>query len=220
MQWQESGYPRLKQSKFKKMEKNHMQGPESPEPRYDETDLREAVRILKEGGIILYPTDTVWGIGCDATNEDAVRKIYELKQREDSKSMLVLVGSEGMLQRTVRRVPDIAWQLIDAAVNPMTIIYDHPTGVADNLKAEDGSLGIRITSERFSRALCERLRRPIVSTSANVSGKPTPSTFSEISSRIKDGVDYVCRYRQNDKASGRPSNIIKITRENIVKVIR
>ena len=197
-----------------------MQGPESPEPRYDETDLREAVRILKEGGIILYPTDTVWGIGCDATNEDAVRKIYELKQREDSKSMLVLVGSEGMLQRTVRSVPDIAWQLIDVAVNPMTIIYDHPTGVADNLKAEDGSLGIRITSERFSRALCERLRRPIVSTSANVSGKPTPSTFSEISSLIKNGVDYVCRYRQKDKASGRPSNIIKITRENIVKVIR
>lgn len=197
-----------------------MQGQEPLEARYDEADLREAVRILKEGGIILYPTDTVWGIGCDATNDDAVRKIYELKQRDDSKTMLVLVGSEGMLQRTVKKVPDIAWQLIDVAVNPMTIIYDHPVGVAENLKAEDGSLGIRITSERFSRALCDRLRRPIVSTSANVSGKPTPSTFAEISSRIKQGVDYVCRYRQNEKASGRPSNIIKITRENIVKVIR
>lgn len=189
-------------------------------PVYDEADLKEAVRILKEGGIILYPTDTVWGIGCDARNEEAVRKIYKLKQRADSKSMLVLVGSEGMLQRTVKDVPEIAWQLIDVAVNPMTIIYDHPVGVAENLKAEDGSLGIRITSEKFSRMLCERLKGPIVSTSANVSGKPTPMTFAEISSEIKQGVDYVCRYRQRDKASARPSNIIKITRGNVVKVIR
>ena len=188
--------------------------------RYDEADLKEAVKVMKEGGIILYPTDTVWGIGCDAANEEAVRKIYELKKREDSKSMLVLVGSEGMLQRTVKDVPEIAWQLIEAAVNPMTIIYDHPTGVADSLKAEDGSLGIRITSEKFSRMLCERMRGPIVSTSANVSGKPTPMTFAEISSEIKNGVDYVCRFRQKEKASSKPSNIIKITRENIVKVIR
>ncbi len=188
--------------------------------RYDEADLKEAVKVMKEGGIILYPTDTVWGIGCDAANEEAVRKIYELKKREDSKSMLVLVGSEGMLQRTVKDVPEIAWQLIEAAVNPMTIIYDHPIGVAESLKAEDGSLGIRITSEKFSRMLCERMRGPIVSTSANVSGKPTPMTFAEISSEIKNGVDYVCRFRQKEKASSKPSNIIKITRENIVKVIR
>lgn len=190
------------------------------EPRYDEADLKEAVKVMKEGGIILYPTDTVWGIGCDARNAEAVEKIFRLKERADSKSMLVLVGSEGMLQRTVRDVPDIAWQLIDVAVNPMTIIYDHPIGVAENLKAEDGSLGIRITSEKFSRTLCERLKGPIVSTSANISGKPTPMTFSEISSDIKKGVDYVCQYRQKDKASARPSNIIKITQENIVKVIR
>ncbi|MDE6561989.1 MAG: threonylcarbamoyl-AMP synthase [Muribaculaceae bacterium] len=191
-----------------------------PDIRYDESDLKEAVRVLKEGGIILYPTDTVWGIGCDARNEKAVERIFQLKQRADSKSMLVLVGSEGMLQRTVKHVPEIAWQLIDVAVNPMTIIYDNPVGVADNLKAEDGSLGIRITSERFSRALCERLKGPIVSTSANISGKPTPLTFSEISSDIKKGVDYVCSFRQKEKATSRPSNIIKITRENIVKVIR
>ena len=189
-------------------------------PRYDEADLREAVRILKEGGTILYPTDTVWGIGCDARNEEAVRKIFRLKQREDSKSMLVLVGSEGMLQRTVSRVPEIAWQLIDAAVNPMTIIYDHPVGVAECLKADDGSLGIRITSEKFSRTLCERLKGPIVSTSANISGKPTPMTFAEISSDIKNGVDYVCKFRQKEKGGARPSNIIKVTRENVVKVIR
>ncbi len=190
------------------------------EPRYDEADLKEAVKILKEGGIILYPTDTVWGIGCDARNEKAVERIFQLKQRADSKSMLVLVGSEGMLQRTVKSVPEIAWQLIDVAVNPMTIIYDHPVGVAENLKAEDGSLGIRITSEKFSRTLCERLKGPIVSTSANISGKPTPLTFAEISSDIKNGVDYVCKFRQKEKANSRPSNIIKITRENIVKVIR
>lgn len=202
------------------MEEKSSPHPVILEPRYDENDLREAVRVMKEGGIILYPTDTVWGIGCDARNEKAVKKIYDLKKREDSKSMLVLVGSEGMLQRTVRRVPDIAWQLLDVAVNPMTIVYDHPEGVAENLKAEDGSLGIRITSEKFSRALTERMRGPIVSTSANISGKPTPRTFAEISSEIKNGVDYVCRFRRNEKASSKPSNIIKITKENIVKVIR
>lgn len=202
------------------MEEKSSPHPAILEPRYDENDLREAVRVMKEGGIILYPTDTVWGIGCDARNEKAVKKIYDLKKREDSKSMLVLVGSEGMLQRTVRRVPDIAWQLLDVAVNPMTIVYDHPEGVAENLKAEDGSLGIRITSEKFSRALTERMRGPIVSTSANISGKPTPRTFAEISSEIKNGVDYVCRFRRNEKASSKPSNIIKITKENIVKVIR
>lgn len=188
--------------------------------RYDEEDLKQAVKTLKEGGIILYPTDTVWGIGCDARNAEAVAKIYRLKQREDSKSMLVLVGSEGMLQRTVTDIPEIAWQLIDVAVNPMTIIYDHPVGVADNLKAEDGSLGIRITSEKFSRTLCERLRGPLVSTSANISGKPTPKTFAEISSDIKNGVDYVCRFRQKERGNAKPSNIIKITKGNIVKVIR
>lgn len=189
-------------------------------PRYEEDDLRNALDTLKKGGIILYPTDTVWGIGCDARNAEAVAKIYDLKKRADSKSMLVLVGSEGMLQRTVKEVPDIAWQLIDAAVNPMTIIYDDAIGVAPNLIASDGSLGIRITSEKFSRALCDRLRAPLVSTSANVSGEPTPHSFAEISPAIIDGVDYVCRYRRDDHKEAKPSNIIKITRGNIVKVIR
>ncbi len=202
------------------MEEKKQHIPVTPQPVYDEADLKEALRVLKEGGIILYPTDTVWGIGCDARNPEAVEKIFKLKERADSKSMLVLVGSEGMLQRTVKSVPEIAWQLIDVAVNPMTIIYDYPVGVADNLKADDGSLGIRITTEKFSRTLCERMRGPIVSTSANKSGKPTPMTFSEISSEIKNGVDYICKFRQKDKASSKPSNIIKITKENIVKVIR
>lgn len=202
------------------MEEKATHIPLTPQPLYDEADIKEALRVMKEGGIILYPTDTVWGIGCDARNPEAVEKIFKLKERADSKSMLVLVGSEGMLQRTVKSVPEIAWQLIDVAVNPMTIIYDTPLGIADNLKAEDGSLGIRITTEKFSRTLCERMRGPIVSTSANKSGKPTPMTFSEISSEIKNGVDYVCKYRHKEKVSSKPSNIIKITKENIVKVIR
>lgn len=187
---------------------------------YDHDDLREAVRIMKNGGIILYPTDTVWGIGCDARNKDAVEKIYRLKQRSDSKSMLVLVGNEGMMQRIVNEVPEIAWQLIDVAVNPLTIIYDGAKDIADNLIAEDGSLGIRITSELFSKALCEKLGAPIVSTSANISGNPTPVIFSEIDPRIIDGVDYVCRYRQSDTSRSKASNIIKITRGNVIKVIR
>ncbi len=187
---------------------------------YDQADLWEAIKVMKDGGIILYPTDTVWGIGCDALNEDAVEKIYKLKKREDSKSMLVLVSSEGMLQRTVREVPEIAWQLIDAAVKPMTIIYDDAIGVAKNLVAGDGSLGIRITNEMFSKSLCERFRGPIVSTSANISGHPTPKYFSEIAPEIINGVNYVCKYRQNDHNPSSPSNIIKITRGNIVKVIR
>lgn len=190
------------------------------ESRFEMDDLKEAVRTMKQGGIILYPTDTVWGIGCDAGNEDAVKKIYNLKKREDSKSMLVLVSSEGMLQRTVKEVPDIAWQLIDAAVNPMTIVYDDAIGVASNLISEDGSLGIRITGEKFSYSLCERMRGPIVSTSANISGRPTPHNFSEISQEIIDGVDYVCKFRQKEHGAAKPSNIIKITRGNIVKVIR
>lgn len=169
-------------------------------PRYEADDMARAVETLKKGGIILYPTDTVWGIGCDASNPEAVKKIYNLKQRADSKSMLVLVGSEGELQRTVEEVPDAAWMLIEAAVKPLTIIYDRPKGLASNLLAEDGSVGIRIADEVFSRTLCQRLRQPLVSTSANISGHKTPRTFAEIDDEIKNGVDYVVRYRQEDTA--------------------
>ena len=195
-----------------------MRGPEAE--RYDAADMARAVETLRSGGIVLYPTDTVWGIGCDATNPEAVRRIYELKQRSDAKSMLVLVGSEGELQRTVENIPDAAWMLIEAAVNPLTIIYDHPVGLAPELLADDGSVGVRITSELFSRTLCQRLRRPIVSTSANISGRKTPATFAEISSEIIDGVDYVVSYRRDDTRRARPSNIIKVSDSDIVKVIR
>lgn len=190
------------------------------EIRYEREDMAQALEVLKEGGIILYPTDTIWGIGCDATNEEAVKKIYDLKQRSDSKSMLVLVGSEGELQRNVEEVPEAAWMLIETAVNPITIIYDRPKGIARNLLAEDGSAGIRITSELFSRTLCNRLRHPIVSTSANISGKKTPVTFSEIDEDIKKGVDYIVRFRQNDISRHKSSNIIKVSDSGIIKIIR
>lgn len=175
---------------------------------------------MKKGGIILYPTDTVWGIGCDATNPDAVKKIYALKQREESKSMLVLVDGEAMLERTVNDIPEVAWQLIEAAVDPLTIIYDHPHGVAPNLLADDGSLGIRVTEERYSNELCRRLRRPIVSTSANISGKKAPAVFSQISQEIIDGVDYVAEYRREETGNPSPSNIIKVSDGGLIKVIR
>jgi len=187
---------------------------------YDPNDMASALETLKEGGIILYPTDTVWGIGCDATDEEAVRRIYQLKQRTDSKSMLVLVGSAGELQHTVETVPEAAWMLIDAAVHPVTVIYDHPRGLASNLLAEDGSAGIRITTETFSSTLCRRLRRPLVSTSANISGTKTPRTFCEIAPEIVNGVDYVVKYRQNDNIRHQASNIIKVSDTGVIKIIR
>lgn len=190
------------------------------EIKYEREDMAQALEVLKKGGIILYPTDTIWGIGCDATNEEAVKKIYDLKQRSDAKSMLVLVGSEGELQRNVEEVPEAAWMLIETAVNPITIIYDRPKGIARNLLAGDGSAGIRITSEVFSRTLCNRLRHPIVSTSANISGKKTPVTFSEIDEDIKKGVDYIVRFRQNDISRHKSSNIIKVSDSGIIKIIR
>lgn len=183
-------------------------------------DLKEALQCLKEGGIILYPTDTVWGIGCDARNSEAVKKIYDLKKRADSKSMLVLVNNEVTLEKIVEEIPDVTWDLLEAAVNPLTLIYDNAKGVAPELIAEDGSLGIRITKEKFSNELCKRLGAPIVSTSANISGEKSPSFFREISEEIKKGVDYIVKYHQDDEESKSPSNIIKISKGGVVKIIR
>ncbi|MDE6237616.1 MAG: threonylcarbamoyl-AMP synthase [Muribaculaceae bacterium] len=182
--------------------------------------LDKALAVLREGGIILYPTDTVWGIGCDATNPEAVEKIFKLKQRADSKAMLMLVGSEGQLQSYVQNIPDAAWQLLDAAVNPLTIIYDNPVNIASNLLAEDGSAGFRITKEKFSSSLCLRLRHPLVSTSANISGNPAPSSFSKIDPEIINGVDYVVDYGREDSPEARPSNIIKVGNDSVIKIIR
>lgn len=185
-----------------------------------EDDLRKALETLKGGGIILYPTDTVWGIGCDATNPEAIEKIFRLKQRKDSRSMLSLVDSERMLSVWVENVPDTACMLMDVAVNPLTIIYDRPKGLAKNLLAPDGSAGIRITTDQFCCRLIRKMGTPIVSTSANISGQPTPVSYHDISQKILEGVDYIVQYRQNETVNPAPSNIIKVTDRETIKVIR
>lgn len=160
---------------------------------------------MSEGGVILYPTDTIWGIGCDATNEEAVRRVYEIKQRSDSKAMLVLVDSPVKVDFYVQDVPEVAWDLIELADKPLTIIYSGARNLAPNLLAEDGSVGIRVTSEAFSKRLCQQFRKAIVSTSANVSGQPSPGNFSEISEDIKSAVDYIVGYaRRKRDARNRP----------------
>ncbi|MDD4777087.1 MAG: L-threonylcarbamoyladenylate synthase [Fermentimonas sp.] len=183
-------------------------------------DIKKAIEVLKAGGIILYPTDTIWGIGCDATNEEAVKRIYDLKQREDSKSMLVLLDNPAKLQTYVQEVPDIAWDLIDLTDKPLTIIYEGAKNLATNLIAPDGSIGIRITDELFSRELCKQFRKPIVSTSANISGEPSPSKFSKISPDIKNGVDYVVSYRKKENVEVKPSSILKLGKNGTIQIIR
>ena len=168
----------------------------------------------------MYTTDTVWGIGCDATNEEAVKRVYEIKRRSDSKALICLVDSEARLTRYVRRVSDVTWDMIELATKPLTVIYDNATGLAPNLLAEDGSVGIRITKEEFSKELCFRFQKPIVSTSANISGEPTPQTFDEISDEIKNAVDYVVKYSQRCKEKHQPSSIIKINADGEFTIIR
>ena len=183
-------------------------------------DINKCLEVLRSGGLILYPTDSIWGIGCDATNEEAVRKVYALKRRSDHKAMLLLMDSSAKLNYYVQEVPDVAWDLIELADSPLTVIYSGARNVASNLLAEDGSVGIRITQEEFSHKLCERFRKPLVSTSANVSGAPSPANFSEISETIKSGVDYIVRYRQEDLSKAAPSHIIKLGAGGLVKIIR
>lgn len=183
-------------------------------------DITQAAQTIKRGGLILYPTDTIWGIGCDATNSDAVRRVFDLKRRADSKALITLVATEAMLERHVAHVPDIAWQLIDAAVHPLTIVYDHGIDVAPELLAPDGSIGIRLTREIFSSTLCRHIGRPLVSTSANISGAPAPLCFDEINPEIIDGVDYVVNYGRNNTETVAPSNIIKLTDSGVVTIIR
>ena len=201
--------------------------------RYDKEDIQAALRVLREGGIIVYPTDTVWGLGCDATNAEAVARLYALKKREDSKSMLVLLDSPAKLNYYVADVPETAWQLLEATSNdemsaalndgmvkPLTIIYPGARNMAANLIAEDGSIGIRITREPFSKALCEQLRHPLVSTSANISGHPTARFYHEIEQAVLDRADYVCRFRREDDVPCEPSSIIKVNADGTFVIIR
>ena len=171
--------------------------------------VEEALIVLKNGGIILYPTDTVWGLGCDATNKEAVKKIFDLKKRDDNKSMIVLMASEREVMHYVA-APDLSvFDFIQQQSRPTTIIYENAIGFADNLVAEDGSVAIRIVKDDFCRHLIKRLKKPIVSTSANISNMATPATFAEISDEIKTGVDYVVQWRQDDKEPVQPSQIIR-----------
>ena len=199
------------------------------EIRYEKEDLQSALRVLREGGVILYPTDTVWGIGCDATNERAVARVYEIKRRVDSKAMLVLLDGAGKLQGYMQKVPDTAWMLLEVTRQqgeganggkPLTIIYPRAKNLAANLLAEDGSVGIRITQESFSKALCEQLRRPIVSTSANFSGEPAAKKFQDICPELMQVVDYVCHFRRDDTSLHLPSSIIKIDEKERITIIR
>jgi L-threonylcarbamoyladenylate synthase len=183
-------------------------------------DIKAALEVLQKGGVILYPTDTIWGLGCDACNEEAVKRIYAIKNRIDSKSMLVLMENAALLDRYVEEVPEIAFDLIEVTDKPLTIIYDGAKNLARNLVAEDGSIGIRITTEAFSSDLIRRFKRPIVSTSANMSGKPSPACYDEIDQQIIDAVDYVVKYRQDDTQKAAPSSIMKLGRGGEIKIIR
>lgn len=185
-----------------------------------EEDIRNAVKVLRAGGLILYPTDTVWGIGCDATNAEAVAKVYALKKRDDSKALICLVDSDARLQRYVRDVPPVAWDLLDVALKPTTVILDNATNLAENLVAEDGSVAMRITREAFSKELCYRFQKALVSTSANISGEPTAQNYRDISEEIINGVDYVCWSRRNEHKPHTPSSIIKLGPTGEVEIIR
>lgn len=182
--------------------------------------INKAIEVLKSGGIILYPTDTIWGIGCDATNEKAVEKIYKLKKREDSKSMLVLLDNENRLPDYVYDVPELAYNLIELTEKPLTIIYSKAINLAENLIAGDGSIGIRIAQDEFCKRLIQKFRKPIVSTSANISGAPFPKNFDEIGDEIKNKVDYIVNYRQDELNVSSPSSIIKLETNGVFKIIR
>lgn len=184
-----------------------------------EEEIERTLEVLKKGGIILYPTDTVWGIGCDATNPQAVERIYKLKKREDNKAMICLVNSIKMLEQFVDEVPEPAYDVIEYSNKPTTIIYDNPVRVANNLVGADETLGIRVVKEPFCEKLIYKFRKPLVSTSANISGQPTPNSFAQIAPEILKGVDYVVNLHHS-KISDKPSAIIKIGNDRSVKVIR
>ncbi len=186
-----------------------------------EEDIKNAVETMRRGGAILYPTDTVWGIGCDATNAEAVKKVYDIKQRDDSKALICLVDSDARLQRYVRNVPDVAWQLIDCAPErPTTLILDGAVNLAPNLIAEDGSIAIRITQEPFSKALCYRFQKALVSTSANISGQPAAQNYCDIVPELLEAVDYVCWSRRQEHKPHQPSSIIRLRPNGEVTIIR
>jgi L-threonylcarbamoyladenylate synthase len=183
-------------------------------------DIRNALKVLRNGGVILYPTDTVWGLGCDATRGEAVRRIYDIKKRADSKSLIVLVNSVTMLSRYVDNPPDIALELAEMAEKPLTIVYDRGRGLAEGVTSADGSVGVRICSDPFCDELLSAFRKPLVSTSANISGSEAPAVFDGISEEIKAAVDYVCLWRQDDRRRAAASSVIRISANGVIKILR
>ena len=183
-------------------------------------EINKASKILKNGGIILYPTDTIWGVGCDANNEEAVKRIYKLKKRRNSKSLIVLVDNDLRLQRTVKEVPEVAWDIMDYSKKPITIIYNNPIGIAKSAINTDGSLGIRMVKDTFCKKLISTLNKPIISTSANISGEKQASCFAEISNEIKNSVDHIVNLRQNESEPKQSSTIIKLDPSGLIKIIR
>ncbi|VTP89150.1 L-threonylcarbamoyladenylate synthase [Sphingobacterium daejeonense] len=189
-------------------------------PFIDKEDINSSLETLRSGGLILYPTDTIWGIGCDATNPDAVEKIFALKGRDKGKSMIILLGNDNQLSSYVREVPEVAYELIEATDKPLTIIYSNAKNLAENVVADDGSIGIRIVNHPFCEQLLQRFRKPIVSTSANISGDPSARNFSEISEEIINGVDYVVKFGQQELANGTASTIMKLDPSGKFEFIR
>ncbi len=183
-------------------------------------DINKAIEILQKGGIILYPTDTIWGIGCDATNKEAIKKVLKIKKSKNSKSMLILLNNTGRIYSYVENVPDVAIEIAEISDKPTTIIFPNAKNLPDNLIAEDGSIGIRITKEEFSSKLLQKFKKPIVSTSANISGEQTPLIFSQISEEIKKNVDYIVNFNQEKTNLPKPSSIIKIGINGEVQIIR
>lgn len=182
-------------------------------------EIKKCLEVMKRGGTILYPTDTVWGLGCDSTRTDGIQSIYDLKKRDDSKALICLVSDFKMLNQFVEEVPEVAYDILKYAVKPTTVVYDNPIRVAENLIAEDNSLAIRVTNDPFCKQLIKKLGKPLVSTSANISGSPTPKSFKEIDSAILEGVDYIVNLHRNKK-SGPPSAIIKLKNDGQVQVLR
>ncbi|GEM67690.1 threonylcarbamoyl-AMP synthase [Sphingobacterium mizutaii NBRC 14946 = DSM 11724] len=189
-------------------------------PYIDKEDLNQALETLKSGGLILYPTDTIWGIGCDATNPEAVEKIFALKGRDKGKSMIILLGNDNQLQSYVSEVPEVAYELLEATDKPLTIIYSNAKNLAANVVAEDGSIGIRVVNHPFCEQLLQRFRKPIVSTSANISGEASARNFVEVSDEIVNGVDYVVKFGQQDPSNGTASTIMKLDPSGKFEFIR
>lgn len=183
-------------------------------------EINKAAEIIKSGGVILYPTDTVWGLGCDATNPEAIKKVYQIKNREESKSLIILLENQDHLNKYLKDVPQVAWELIEHAEKPLTIIYPDAKNLPASIIAPDGTIAIRIVRDEFCRQLIRNTGRPLVSTSANISGEPTPANFSQISAEILSRVDYTVNLRQNEKDNPAPSSIIQLKMNGEIKIIR